>query len=70
MAESRGERESRLKRERRQALIQRLNADDEYLQSLEGRRRETGQLSEEELALEIERQRNLSRRGYGGGSLS
>lgn len=58
--------EERLRRERRQALIERLNANDEYLYKLEGRRHETARLSEEELAQEIERERerNLSRRGF------
>ena len=57
----------RLRLERKQALIARLNANDEYLHKLEGRRHETARLSEEELAQEIERERerNLSRLGFG-----
>ena len=67
MVDGRGDEEARLRRERRQALIERLNADDEYLHKLEGRRREAGQLSEEELAqeIEMEHERNLSRLGFG-----
>ncbi len=59
--------EGRSRREHRQALIERLNANDDGLRKLEGRRRETAQLSEEELAQEIERERerNLSRLGFG-----
>lgn len=66
MVDGRGDEEARLRRERRRALIERLNANDEYLRKLEGRRRETGQLSPEELDLEIEKERNLSRRSAGG----
>ena len=58
--------EARLRRERRQALIQRLNANDEYLREIEGRRREAGQLSPEELELEIQKERNRSLRDAGG----
>ena len=67
MIDGRGDEEARLRRERRRALIERLNANDEYLRELEGRRREAGQLSEEELAqeIEMERGRNLSRLGFG-----
>ena len=59
--------EGRSRREHRQAVIERLNANDDGLRKLEGRRRETAQLSEEELAQEIERERerNLSRLGFG-----
>ena len=66
MVDGRGEEEARLHRERRRALIERLNANDEYLRGLEERRRETGQLSPEELDLEIEKERNRSRRDAGG----
>ena len=66
MAEGRGKAEVRLRRERRRALIERLNANDEYLRKLEGRRRETDRLSPEELELEIEKERNRSRRDAGG----
>ena len=66
MVDGRGDEEARLRRERRQALIERLNANDEYLRKLEGRGRETGQLSPEELDLEIEKERNRSRRDAGG----
>ena len=64
---------ARLRQENRRALIERLNAKEEYLTELEGRRREPGRLTEEELANEIERERerNLSRLGFGqigGGS--
>ena len=58
--------EGRSRREHRRALIERLNANDEYLQGIEGRRRETGQLSPEELELEIEKERNRSLRDAGG----
>lgn len=72
MVDGHGDEEARLRRERRRALIERLNANDEYLHKLEGRRRDAGQLSEEELAqeIELERERNLSRLGFGqaGGS--
>ena len=59
--------EGRSRREHRQAVIERLNANDDGLRKLEGRRRESAQLSEEELAQEIERERerNLSRLGFG-----
>ena len=73
MTDGRGRRAAHGGRERRRALIERLNANDEYLRRLEGQRRATGQLSEEELAQEIERERNLSRLGFGqagGGGLS
>lgn len=66
MVDGRGDEEARLRRERRQALIERLNANDEYLRELEGRRRAAGQLSPEELDLEIEKERNCSRRDAGG----
>ncbi len=66
MADGRGEEQARLRRERRRALIERLDANDEYLRKLEGRRRETGQLSPENLDLEIEKERNRSRRDAGG----
>lgn len=67
MTRGRGGEKVRLTRERRRALIDRLNANDVYLQRLEGRRRETGGPSEEDLARQIEqeRERNLSRRGFG-----
>ena len=56
-----------MRRENRQALIERLNASEERLRKLEGRRREPNRLSEEELAQEIERERerNRSRWGFG-----
>ena len=66
MVDGRGDEEARLRRERRRVLIERLNANDEYLRKLEGRRREAGQLSPEELDLEIEKERNRSRRDVGG----
>ena len=66
MVDGRGSEEARLRRERRQALIQRLNANDEYLRELEGCRKAAGQLSPEELDLEIEKERNRSRRDAGG----
>lgn len=69
MADGRADEEARLRRERRQALIERLNASDEYLYELERRRKATGQLSPEELDLEIEKERNRSRRGLGGGGM-
>lgn len=64
---ARGDEEARLRRENRQALIERLNASEERLRKLEGRRREPDRLSEEELAreIEIERERNRSRWGFG-----
>ena len=67
MVDERGDEEARLRRERRRTLIERLNANDEYLHKLEGRRREAEQLSEEELAreIEMERERDLSRLGFG-----
>jgi hypothetical protein len=57
-------------RRRRRGLIERLNRNEERLEELEVRRREPGgRLSEEELAreIEMERERNLARRGYGLG---
>ena len=57
-------------RRRRRGLIERLNRNEERLEELEVRRREPGgRLSEEELAreIEMERQRNLARRGFGLG---
>ncbi|QIN79906.1 hypothetical protein GBA65_16770 [Rubrobacter marinus] len=66
MVDGRGGEGVRLRRERRRALIERLNANDEYLRRLEGRRREAGRLSPEELELEIEKERNRSRRDAGG----
>ena len=66
MVDGRGDEEARLRRERRRVLIERLNANDEYLRKLEGRRRAAGQLSPEELDLEIEKERNRSRRDAGG----
>ena len=61
MVEGRGDEEARLQRDRRRALIERLNANDEYLRQLEERRREAGQLSEEERALKIEQERERNR---------
>ncbi len=55
-------------RQRRRGLIERLNRSEERLRELEIRRREPGgRLSDEELAreIELERERNLSRRGFG-----
>lgn len=66
MTDGRADEETRLRRERRQALIERLNANDDYLHELEGRRRATGQLSPEELDLEIEKERIRNRRDAGG----
>ena len=63
MVDGRSEGEALLRRERRRALIERLNANDEYLQKLEGRRRASGQLSPEELDLEIEKERSRNLRG-------
>ena len=57
-------------RRRRRGLIERLNRNEERLEELEVRRREPGgRLSEEELAreIEMERERNLARRGFGLG---
>ena len=56
--------EERAKKERRRKLIERLN-DKEKLLGPQGPAR-GGQMSEEELAAEIEkeRQRNLSRQGF------
>lgn len=69
MVDGRGEEEARLRQERRRALIERLDANDEYLHKLEGRRRAAEQLSPEELELEIEKERNRNLRGMpsGGG---
>lgn len=66
MADGRAEEEARQRRENRQALINRLNANDKYLYGLESRRRSSGQLSPEELDLEIEKERNRNRRDAGG----
>lgn len=54
-------------RERRRALIARLNASEERLRELEERRQQPGKLSEEELAreIELERDRNAWRGGFG-----
>jgi hypothetical protein len=57
-------------RRRRRDLIERLDRNEERLEELEARRREPGgRLSEEELAreIEMERERNLARRGFGLG---
>jgi hypothetical protein len=65
----RGERREAARR-RRRGLIERLNRNEERLEELEVRRREPGgRLSEEELAreIEMERERNLARRGFGLG---
>lgn len=58
MVDGRGDEGARPRRERRRALIERLNANDAYLRNLEGRRRETVQLSQEDLDLEIEKERS------------
>lgn len=65
MVDGRGEEGVWLRWGRRRALIERLNANDEYLRGLEERRRETGQLSPEELDLEIEKERDRSRSDAG-----
>lgn len=51
MVDGSGDEEARLWWDRGRALIQRLNANDEYLRQLEERRREAGQLSRKELTL-------------------
>ena len=66
MVDGRGKEEDRLRQERRRALIERLNANDEYLHKLEGRRRAAEQLSLEELELEIEKERNRNLRDADG----
>lgn len=59
--------EDRLSQEHRRDLIKRLDASEEQLRELEERRRVPGRLSEEELAreIELERERNRSLRGFG-----
>lgn len=56
-----GSDEARKRRERRRRLIKRLNQNDTFVP----RARRPGEMSEEELAVEVERQWNYSRRGFG-----
>lgn len=63
--DERGDGEVRTRRERGHPDLT-LNANDEYLRKFEARRRETDGLPEDELALEITKQRDRSRRDAGG----
>lgn len=65
MVNGSGDEEAQLRREHRRVLAERLDANDEYLRKLEEQRREAGQLSEEELAREIEFERERNRREPG-----
>lgn len=68
MSDGRGnDEEVRLRRKNRQALIDSLNASEERLLELEGRHPQLDKLHEDELAQEIERERQRNPFRFGSG---